>query len=130
MRFGSFIDTFKADNSNEPMQMQRKHSRRENDYCVAVIGDRTYPVFNWSVGGTMISGDERFFTVNDRTEVLMKFKIGDHIHEISQPARIIRKARGRIAMQFLPLTGSPSKEMQHVLNDCITNQYVESSQFA
>jgi hypothetical protein len=78
------------------------------------------------MGGTLIHADERVFGVSDEVGVTMKFKVGDDVRDVTQLARVIRKSRGKIALQFAPLSGKSRTDFQHVLNDCISSQFADS----
>jgi hypothetical protein len=124
--FGNLFASLKADNNNEPENVQRQYTRREQDHCIAMIEGKAFPVQNWSMGGTLIHADERVFGVSDEVGVTMKFKVGDDVRDVTQLARVIRKSRGKIALQFAPLSGKSRTDFQHVLNDCISSQFADS----
>mgnify|MGYP005653354317 CR=1 FL=1 len=124
--FGNLFASLKADNNNEPENVKREFSRRDQDHCIVMIDGQAFPVQNWSMGGTLIHADERMFGVDDEFGVTMKFKVGEDVRDITQLARVVRKSRGKIAFQFAPLNGKSRTDFQHVLNDCISSQFADS----
>ncbi len=124
--FGNIFSSLKAHNNNEQDNAKRQHTRRDNDECIAMIEGQLFPVQNWSMGGTLINADERIFGVSDEVGVTIKFRIGDTVRDITQLARVVRKSRGKIALQFAPLSHKSRASFQHVLNDCISAQFADS----
>ena len=77
--FDNLFRSLKADNTNEQGALRRKYSRRDCDQCVIKIGDKTYPVDNWSLGGFMINADSRTFSAKDAVDAVLKFKLSNKI---------------------------------------------------
>jgi hypothetical protein len=124
--FGNFFSGLKADNSNDTYAARRKYSRREADHCITVIEGKSYPVENWSLGGLMIQADERVFGVDDEVNVTMKFKMSQKIIDVPHRARVVRKARNRIAFEFKPLTQQIKNNFQNVVDDYVASQFAAS----
>ncbi|MBX2834765.1 MAG: hypothetical protein KTR28_07320 [Micavibrio sp.] len=126
MKFGTFLNNTNSYKDSEYGESKRRYSRRENDRCVAVINNQPHPIYNWSVGGVLVNADDRLYAVDESVPVTMKFKIGSEVKAVEQTARVIRRAAGKVALQFVPRDTSTNGQMQHILNDCITDQFVES----
>ena len=124
--FGTFFSSLSADNSNEEFAARRKYARRETDKCVSVIGGRSYPVVNWSLGGLMIQADERLFGVDDELNVILKFKLSQKIVDVPHRAKVVRKSRNKIAFEFRPLTQQIRNNFQNVVDDYVASQFAES----
>ncbi|MFP4313331.1 MAG: PilZ domain-containing protein [Alphaproteobacteria bacterium] len=122
----NFLSSLKVENTAKPKSSRRRHSRRACDRCVTVIDDQMYPVIDWSIGGLQISGDERFFGVKQEVKVTMKFQLRDDILEIPHKAHVVRKNKGRIAFQFLPLSKETRAKLQSVVDDYMAREFVES----
>ncbi len=128
--FGRLFSSLKADNSNEPHTARRKYTRRDCDRCVTVINGKTYPVENWSLGGVLLSADEREFGPEDEMDITLKFKLRDDIVDVPHAARVIRKSRNKIAFEFKPLTQQIRSNFQNVVDDYVASQFAASqSQF-
>ena len=126
MIFDNLFAGLSAENSNQPKNMQRRHTRREGDSCVVIVNGNIYPVQNWSMGGTLIRADERLFGVNDEIPVTLKFKMGDIVRDVSQLARVVRKTRGRIAFQFPALNKNSRHAFQQVIDSYMTSAFADS----
>ncbi|MEZ5814983.1 MAG: PilZ domain-containing protein [Alphaproteobacteria bacterium] len=124
--FARLFSSLKADNSNEPSAARRKYSRRDCDRCVSVINGKTYPVENWSLGGVLLSADEREFSEQDEMNITLKFKLRDNIIDVPHAARVIRKGRNKIAFEFRPLTQQIRSNFQNVVDDYVASQFAAS----
>lgn len=110
----------------DDLTKRRKFTRRSVDKCVTMIGDKAYPVLDWSLGGLQITGDSRLFGVNDEYDVLLKFKLSDELLEVPHKAKVVRKSKDRVAFQFEPLNTSTRKNFQHVVDDYVTTRFANS----
>ena len=124
--FETLFASLKADNTNEPPAMRRKYSRRASDRCISEIGGKLYPVENWSLGGFLIHGDERLFSMNSHIEMTMKFRLRDKILDVPHKAQVVRKSRNRIAFEFEPLTRPMRSMFQNVVDDHMATEFADS----
>ncbi|MAF98064.1 MAG: hypothetical protein CMH26_05450 [Micavibrio sp.] len=131
--FSRFFKTLNANNNNgqslpfsELETHQRRHQRRDNDRCVALIENKVYPIQNWSIGGALIRADERLFSVDDEIGLTIKFKFENDMRDVTQLARVIRKNSNNIAFQFAPLTGKGRKNFESILNECMNEEFAHS----
>lgn len=114
-------------NGDVPMPVsKRKHPRRSCDQCVTVIGERMYPLVDWSMGGIQITGDERLFGVSQQIDIVLKFRTEDRIIDVPHKARVVRKTKNRVAFEFLPLTQNVKRKFQSIIDDFTTREFVES----
>lgn len=122
------ISTFtKRDSSGtDRPRARRMYERRSCDTCVSQISDQVYPVENWSQGGVLLSGDSKFLGTHQVYNLTMKFKLRDRILNVTQPARVIRIAGNKTAMQFLPLTNDIRHAFQNVIDDWVTSNFANS----
>ena len=128
--FGRLFSSLKAGNSNEPKTVRRRHTRRDCDRCVTVINGQTYPVENWSLGGVLISSDERTFGLDDIVGMTMRFRLRDEIVDVPHSAKVVRKTKNKVAFQFKPLTQQIRTNFQNVVDDHVASQFAASqSQF-
>lgn len=105
---------------------RRQHERRAADTCISQIGDQVYPVENWSQGGVLLNGANRFLNRNDVHEVTMRFRLRDRVLNVKQPARVVRVAGNRAALQFLPLTREIRNAFQTVIDDLVASGFANS----
>lgn len=112
--------------SETPAPTKRRAERRSNDACVSVINGKTYPVENWSMGGLLVFGDVKVFSLNNNIDLTLKFKLRDRVIEVPHKAKIIRKTYDRIALEFFPLTNKLNKALQSVIDDQVASQFAES----
>ena len=124
--FARLIGSLKADNNNDKETVRRRYTRRDCDRCVSVVGDKIYPVENWSLGGVLINADERDFGVNDEINMTMKFKLRDNVVDVPHAARVIRKSSNKIAFEFKPLTQQIRGNFQNVVDDYVASQFAAS----
>jgi hypothetical protein len=124
--FANLFSSLRAENNNEEFAVRRKFSRRGADHCISVINGQPYPVENWSLGGLLIQADERIFSVNDELSITMKFKLSQKIVDIPHKARVVRKARNKIAFEFKPLTRAIQNNFQSVIDDYVASQFAAS----
>lgn len=122
------LETLRISASNDDLDSRRAHERREMDSCVGIIDGKAYPIQNWSNGGVLLSGDDRHFSVDDTKTITMKFKLADKIMDITHTGKILRKARDKFVLQFAPLTQDVNRKFQHVIDDYITQEFVNSQQ--
>ncbi len=104
----------------------RQHSRRADDRCVSIINGQMFPVENWSSGGMLIVADDRMFAMEQDCVFTLKFKLQGEIMEIDHKAKIVRKAPGKIALQFLPLTKKAKQGFQKVVDDFVSQRFADS----
>jgi hypothetical protein len=105
---------------------RRSVPRRKGDNCVAMIDGTTYPVQNWSEGGMMIQADERLFSMAAPVETTVKFRLGGRIVDIPLRGHVIRKTRDRLSIQFDAFNREIQKKFQHVIDDYITREFIDS----
>jgi hypothetical protein len=105
---------------------RRRYARRNVDRCVAVVGDKMYPVEDWSLGGVKIQGDGRLFTDEQQIDLTMKFKLRDEVIDIPHRGRVVRKTKENIAFEFLPLPVKMRGLFQQVVDDYVTRQFADS----
>lgn len=110
----------------DDLSKRRRHTRRTVDKCVTMIGEKTYPVIDWSLGGVQITGDDRIFAMNDECEVVLKFKLSNELLEVQHKAKVIRKSKDRVALQFSDLTTPTRKKFQHVVDDYVAARFADS----
>lgn len=128
--FNTLFANLRAGNTNEPPASQRRFSRRDCDTCVVIIGDNTYPVENWSMGGALINVDSRPFGLDNEIDITLRFKMRDDVIDVSQRARVIRKTNNKVAFEFAPLTRQTRSQFQNVIDDYVTSRFADSQQSA
>lgn len=120
---GSFLGDSTA---ATPVKSKREHARRAGDQCVSIVNGKMFPIQNWSLGGLLITGDDRFFGVNDEHDVTLKFKLRDEVLDITHRAKIIRKNAGNIALEFIPLSSAVQSGFQKVMDDVLAQDFTDS----
>lgn len=105
---------------------RRRHLRRGSDRCVCVVNGTTYPIENWSLGGVLISSDERFFATGQEMALTLKFKLRNTIINLEHRGKVVRKAGGRVAVEFQPLSETIRRGFQQVIDDSVASEFVNS----
>ncbi len=123
-------NTFVDASNEDDFETRRKSPRRAADNCITVINGKAYPVHNWSDGGMLVHADDRLFSVAAPVEVTMKFRLSGRIMDIPHRGRIVRKMRDRLAIQFEPISRDIANKFKQVVDDYVTREFAESSQFA
>jgi hypothetical protein len=115
-----------AQNSGYGQVFRRLYERRATDTCVGQVDSDIYPVENWSQGGVLLGGDNRYFAVHEQYDVTLKFRLHDRILDIKHPARVVRKVGEKTAFQFLPLTPEIRKSFSQVIDDLVASGFANS----
>lgn len=105
---------------------RRRYTRRKTDQCISLIDGHAYPVEDWGIGGLLISGDDRLFALGREYDVMLKFKLRDNVLEVRHKAKVSRKNKGRIGMEFTPLTEEIRDKLKAVVDDYVARQFVSS----
>ena len=105
---------------------RRLYPRRETDTCVIMIDERLYPVENWSLGGFLIYGDSRAFSLNDEVDLTMKFKLRDDLMDVEHKAKVVRKNNNKVAFEFRPLSQKIRKAFQSVIDDSVVAEFAQT----
>ena len=103
-------------NENNP-NSRRRHERRSEDVCIMTIGDKLYPVLDWSQGGVCIETDTRQFGMGQNAPFRLKFKTSSKIIDIDHVARVVRKTRNQVAFQFEPIGEAIKEQLDFVIAD-------------
>ncbi|MCK5384977.1 MAG: PilZ domain-containing protein [Alphaproteobacteria bacterium] len=124
--FNKFISALDLEEDAASSKTNREHPRRSDDRCVGVVNGQMHPVENWSKGGMLIAADERLFGIGQDCVFTLKFKLRDKIMEIDHKAKVVRKAPGKIALQFEHLSHAIQTNFQKVVDDYVSQRFVES----
>lgn len=100
--------------------------RRQVDHCVCTIGGKPYPVLDWSMGGCQLLADSRMFSYGEKIEFTLRFKVRSTILNITHNARVVRRSRDRIGLQYAPLDSQTRRSFQTVMDHLIVNEFVQS----
>lgn len=124
----TFLSTLRTNASNDAVTMEtrRRHSRREQDRCIALAYGHSFPVENWSQGGLLLGGDDRLFGAGQDIELTLKFKLRSMIMDIDLRGKVVRKGAGRVAIQFSPASRAIRRCFQRVIDDCIAAEFANS----
>jgi hypothetical protein len=104
-------------NMREAHKNRRHNLRHTKDSCVGLIGNKTYPVRDWSFGGVLLTADERLFPVDGNLSLTLKFRLKNKILDVAQNGQIIRKTKDKIALKFGPLTTEIESLLRQVIED-------------
>ncbi len=124
--FKKHVSNLDQKDSTALLHVKRQNPRRSDDRCVAVVNGQMYPVENWSNGGMLITADERLFSIGQKCVFTLKFKLRDDIMEVDHKSTVIRKAPGKVALQFEPLPRDAQAKFQQVVDDYVAQRFVES----
>jgi hypothetical protein len=122
----NLISSLKSNASNDPHTSRRSHPRRAIDRCVAVIHGRTFPVQNWSLGGILLTADERLFGQDQEIEITIKFKLRNNIMDVTHKGTVVRKHNGKVAIKFTALNQTISRKFQQVIDDHVAQEFAHS----
>lgn len=122
----TLLSALKANTSNDAKATRRRNPRREVDRCVAVVHGQTFPIENWSLGGVLLSADERLFSIGREIDLTLKFKLRNTIIDVPVKSHIVRKTRSRVALQFEPLTLTIRRTFQQVIDDHAAREFANS----
>ncbi len=124
--FKKAVSSYGSDENNQLNNSKRQAPRRANDSCVSIINGQMHPVENWSSAGMLIIADDRLFAKGQEYVFTIKFKLRDQIMEIDHKAKVIRKSPNKVALQLLPLTKKVKTDFQKVVDDFVTEKFIES----
>lgn len=122
----NFLSALRTSATNGAPMSRRRHVRRAADKCVGVVAGQTYPVENWCPAGVLLSGDERTFGIGQDLPVTLKFKLRGAMVDINHRGRVVRKAPGKFALEFAPLTEAIRRSFQQVVDDSVANEFANS----
>jgi len=74
----------------------------------------------------LLTADERLFSIGQDCVFTIKFKLREDIIEVDHKATVIRKAPGKIALQFDELPQPVQTNFQRVVDDYVSQRFVES----
>lgn len=124
--FKKHVSTLDREESAASSHVNRQTPRRSDDRCVVVVNGQMHPVDNWSNGGMLLTADERLFSIGQDCVFTIKFKLREDIIEVDHKATVIRKAPGKIALQFDELPQPVQTNFQRVVDDYVSQRFVES----
>ena len=125
--FNGLLKSRKSKQSQGNEQItRRRYTRRKTDQCISLIDGHAYPVEDWGIGGLLISGDDRMFAMGREYDVLLKFKLRDNVMEVQHKAKVTRKNKGRVGMEFTPLSEEIRDKLKAVVDDYVARQFVSS----
>lgn len=113
--FRNLLSNLQKSSQNDEIISQRRFPRRENDPCICLINGQPYPVENWSLGGLLVHADGRLFETSSKIEVELKFRLTKGILDIRHTAKVVRKSRNKVALEFTPLTQTVQDKFQTVI---------------
>ena len=122
----TLLSSLKAGASNDSESSNRRYPRRSVDRCVVVIHGRTFPVENWSLGGLLLQADERLFGKDQDIDLLIKFKLRNNILDVKHRGVVLRKAPGKVAIEFEPLSSMIKRQFQQVVDDHVAGEFAQS----
>ena len=122
----NLISSLKADTSNDATQTKRRYPRRSMDSCVVVIHGQTFPVENWSLSGLLLQADDRLFGIHQDIDFVVKFKLRNTILDVGHRGSVVRKADGKVALHFEPLSQTISRKFQQVIDDHVAGEFANS----
>ena len=123
--FSGLINAVKGKGfGNTQRPAQRRYTRRECDVCVVEIGEITYPVHDWSLGGVLLMGDNRRFAIGEDVDFTLQYRLQDKVVDLSHTGSVVRKSLNKIAIEFAPLTAALRQSFQMIADDNVANDTV------
>lgn len=114
----SIVNKLQLDASNDSFTSKREHQRRQTDPCIIEINGKPMPVLDWSMGGVQVMTEDRLFGQGDQVDFTLKFKIDKTILDVEHKGYVVRKAEGRIALEFEPLDSSLRNRFTEIYDRC------------
>lgn len=107
---------------------RRKHVRHEAVHAEVVVGDHSYNIRDWGMGGVFFeTTPEVKLNAGDKIPAILRFRFPHETIVIQHPARVIRTARrGGTAAEFAPLPAQVRRQFQRVLDNLHTQRFLES----
>ena len=115
--FDAVFSNSMNDSNAQEKSSRRQFTRRRCDRVVGQINGHTFPVDDWSLGGTLLFADSKQFRLKDKIKVNMKFNLRDRIHDVPHSGTIVRKTKNHIAIEFDPLNQNTREGFQAVVDD-------------
>ena len=126
----SFFKNMRANTAmntqEQTFENKRAYPRRENDRCISEVDGKKHPVEDWSLGGMRLIGDFRTYNVGQSIPITLKFKLQEQIIRIHHAAIVVRRNGQAMALQFEPLTQDIRVNLQKVVDDFNTQEFVSS----
>lgn len=109
-------------------ESRRKHIRHETLHAEVVVGDHSYNICDWGMGGVFFeTTSDAKLNAGDKIPAILRFRFPHETIVIQQQARVIRTARrGGIAAEFSPLPTPIRRQFQRVLDNLHTHNFIES----
>lgn len=111
---------------NDDDLTRRRHARRIGDSCVVTVYGQIFPVINWSFGGVLLTADERFFGIGQTVPLTITFRLRKVVMDIDHSARVVRKHRHAVALEFAPLGQTIADAFRKVIDDSVATEFAES----
>ncbi len=124
--FISLIRAVKGRSYEDQSKNRRIAPRRSVDQCVGMIGGQALPVENWSDTGVLFTGNDKLVSLGETKSFDLKFKVADRIITVSHRGKVARKAKGKFAVQFEPITREIQNKFQQVVDDFVTQEFADS----
>jgi len=106
---------------------RRRHMRHPAFHAEVVIGDRSYNICDWGMGGVFFeTAPDARLTTGDKIPTILKFRFLHETIVIQQQARVIRTARRGIAAEFTPLPATSRRQFERVQDNLHTQTFLES----
>ncbi len=112
---------------NAPADLRRKHIRHQGLHAEVVVGNRSYSIRDWSLGGVSFeTAPDARLAVGDQLHLTLKFRFMHDTVTILQPAQIVRAARRGIAVKFAPLDKAGRRAFDRVLDGMNAESFFSS----
>ena len=124
--FSTFLETLKFRISNDDLDARREFERRETDSCIGIIDGVPYPIHNWSKGGVLLIGDDRYFNLDDTKTITLRFKLQDRVVDVLHSGKVLRKGSEKVVFRFAPLTQNIERQFNHIVDDYVSQEFANS----
>jgi hypothetical protein len=95
--------SIKGNTSNDnhtTIQTRRQYPRRAHDVVMVNVDGHPYPVLDWSQCGVLFEGDSRFFAEDLNVNMILRFKVGNHIEDVKVSGKVVRTNNHTVAVTY------------------------------
>jgi hypothetical protein len=109
------------------LESRRHHLRRRGIHADVIVGNQTYCIRDWSLGGIFFETqpDPRL-TQGDTVELTVQFRLPHETVRFENKARVVRATRRGIATAFDDMKPEARKMMQRVIDGVNAAAFADS----
>ena len=119
------------DETTQTASTRRRHHRQPGQGSVVIVGEKSFPLEDWSQGGVLIGANNGAnLAIGDTFDFTLRFKLLHDTVSINHKGRVVRTSRQGIAAEFAPLTAAVKRELGRVMDGFYSQSFSESQAVA